>query len=258
MSSLLPTPEPADPVEGQTGHFEHTNWVKRALKALDQGLLRKPAAGVPAGKILGTSATDTWSPLDPSAIGGVPAGVIVAYNGDTAPAGWAICNGQNGTPDLRDRFIVGVSSSKARGARAGVESVKLTAEQSGVPAHTHVAADVDVPHTHSIRREYWRHAHTILNGGRHVHALDLAQDVSVGGGGKRVTGAGSSNNANTEWAAEHTHGMTEAWATPNDFAPTEASSARHGHPVNANVKADAAQAHDNMPPYYALVYIIKL
>ena len=38
---------------------------------------------------------------------GVPRGVIVPYNGTTAPDGWAICDGTNGTPDLRDRFLVG-------------------------------------------------------------------------------------------------------------------------------------------------------
>lgn len=40
MASLLPTPEPPDPVEGALGHFEHTNWVKAALKALDVGTAR--------------------------------------------------------------------------------------------------------------------------------------------------------------------------------------------------------------------------
>lgn len=41
MSSLLPTPEPPDPVEGALGHFEHSNWVKASLKALDQGTVHK-------------------------------------------------------------------------------------------------------------------------------------------------------------------------------------------------------------------------
>lgn len=40
MTSLLPTPEPADPVEGALGHFEHSNWVKQALKNLDAGTAR--------------------------------------------------------------------------------------------------------------------------------------------------------------------------------------------------------------------------
>ena len=39
--SLLPVPEPDDPVEGQLGHFIHTNWVKASLKALDAGTVHK-------------------------------------------------------------------------------------------------------------------------------------------------------------------------------------------------------------------------
>lgn len=37
----------------------------------------------------------------------VPRGVIVSFWGDTAPEGWAFCDGTNGTPDLRHRFIKG-------------------------------------------------------------------------------------------------------------------------------------------------------
>lgn len=46
MSSLLPTPEPADPVEGALGHFEHSNWVKAALKALDAGTVHSAGGAV--------------------------------------------------------------------------------------------------------------------------------------------------------------------------------------------------------------------
>ncbi len=37
----------------------------------------------------------------------LPRGVIVAWTGTTAPAGWALCNGQNGTPNLQGRFVLG-------------------------------------------------------------------------------------------------------------------------------------------------------
>lgn len=39
----------------------------------------------------------------------VPSGVIALWKGSiaTIPAGWLLCNGANGTPDLRDKFIVG-------------------------------------------------------------------------------------------------------------------------------------------------------
>jgi microcystin-dependent protein len=46
MTSLLPTPEPPDPVEGALGHFDHSNWVKAALKALDAGTVHQADANV--------------------------------------------------------------------------------------------------------------------------------------------------------------------------------------------------------------------
>lgn len=39
-------------------------------------------------------------------------GIIVAWTGSNIPAGWALCNGQNGTPDLRGRFIIGTDEYK--------------------------------------------------------------------------------------------------------------------------------------------------
>ena len=51
------------------------------------------------------------------------------------PSGWYLCNGQNGTPDLRDRFIVGAGSSYAVGATGGAAQVTLTVDQ--IPAHEH-------------------------------------------------------------------------------------------------------------------------
>lgn len=42
----------------------------------------------------------------------VPAGVIALWSGavDAIPAGWALCDGTQGTPDLRGRFIVGAGN----------------------------------------------------------------------------------------------------------------------------------------------------
>ena len=46
-------------------------------------------------------------------IAGIPSGVIAIWSGATAaiPSGWVICDGQNSTPDLRDRFVVGATAS---------------------------------------------------------------------------------------------------------------------------------------------------
>lgn len=54
-----------------------------------------------------------------TATNGVPAGGIIMWSGATAPAGWALCDGSNSTPDLRDKFIIGASSTYAAGTSGG-------------------------------------------------------------------------------------------------------------------------------------------
>lgn len=51
-------------------------------------------------------------------------GSIQLWHGTIAsiPARWYLCDGSNGTPDLRDRFIVGAGSSYTPGDKAGVSS----------------------------------------------------------------------------------------------------------------------------------------
>ena len=258
MPSLLPTPWPADPVEGEVGHFDHTLWVKACLIALDNGTLRSPGTDVPAGKLLATTATDTWAAVDPTAVGGVPAGVIVMWSGTTAPDGWALCDGENGTPNLKNRFVLGWGT-RVIGTVAGEENVTLTSNQSGVPNHTHTMQTANAPHSHSINRNWWYHNHYVNPNGNHAHNLDYQQDVALGSpNGKRVTGAGSINNANTTYNGNHDHWTNHAFGTANDMIASESANASHSHTINGNTTQNAAQAHNNMPPYYVLAYIIKL
>lgn len=69
-----------------------------------------------------------------------PIGAIVIWSGteDTIPEGWSICNGQNGTLDLRDKFVLGAGESHSVGESGGSEEVTLTVGQ--MPTHRH-----DVP-----------------------------------------------------------------------------------------------------------------
>lgn len=61
-----------------------------------------------------TGATGPAGPVGPS-------GIIVMWSGSSSaiPAGWALCDGQNGTPDLRDRFVVGAGNAYAAGNTGG-------------------------------------------------------------------------------------------------------------------------------------------
>ncbi len=57
---------------------------------------------------------------------GMPGGVIVMWSGsiDAIPAGWVLCDGRNGTPDLRNRFVLGVGAAEYLGSAGGSGSHK--------------------------------------------------------------------------------------------------------------------------------------
>lgn len=72
-----------------------------------------------------------------SAGGGIPSGGIIIWSGavDAVPPGWVVCDGTNGTPDLRDRFVLGGGGSRAVGSTGGAETHKLTTSET--PSHSH-------------------------------------------------------------------------------------------------------------------------
>jgi microcystin-dependent protein len=75
---------------------------------------------------------------------GIPQGVIVMWSGaiNQIPEGWALCDGFNGTPNLRDRFIVGAGNSYGMGAFGGSNFINLQHSHT-VNSHAHL-----IGHTH--------------------------------------------------------------------------------------------------------------
>ena len=138
----------------------------------------------------------------------IPAGLISIWSGaiGAVPTGWYICDGTNGTPDLRNRFIVGAGSTYSVGANGGsADAITVT--------HTHTATTTttDTGHTHSIGT--------------------TSQTAVVSGGG--LTGYA-------------TTGGTSGSNTALNITATT---------TNANAGTSGTNA--NLPPYWALAYIMK-
>ncbi len=95
----------------------------------------------------------------------LPKGSIIAYNLTSAPSGWTLCDGSNGSPDLRGKFIFGNGGSRGMNSTGGAETVALLEGQ--MPQHTHGASVSDPGHQHHMIEGMG-----IVNAGRSWYARD--------------------------------------------------------------------------------------
>ena len=133
------------------------------------------------------------------------AGMIIIWSGSigSIPAGWVLCNGSNGTPDLRDRFVIAAGSTYAVGATGGTADAIVV-------AHTHTATSV------------------VTDPG-HIHSVNASN--SAGSSAFGTSSGGGSLNTNSSVT-----GITVA---------------------TTNTSTGSSGTGANLPPYYALAYIMK-
>jgi len=177
------------------------------------GAFRLDGTAGASGQILvsaGSGNTPTWGT-------GIPSGVITMWSGTiaTIPSGWLLCNGSSGTPDLRNRFVIGAFSDDSGTAKTTVTG---TSTQTGgtkdaiVVSHTHTATVTDAGHNHTV-----------------VANNQNSQNGSVSGGGS-LPAVGSA----TLTSSTATTGITVA-----------------------NSTTGSSGTDQNLPPYYALAFIMK-
>ena len=81
----------------------------------------------------------------------IPSGSIAMWGNDAIPTGWVLCDGNNGTPNLNDRFIMGAGGAYAVDTRGGTNST-TTLTNSKVPQHRHTGTtgNQSANHTHNF------------------------------------------------------------------------------------------------------------
>lgn len=131
----------------------NTNTAQKITEALYTAMLalvagQIPDASISAAKLDFDPATQTE--LNALAGSNVPVGGIIMYEGafSAIPANWALCDGNNSTPNLADKFITGTTAEIALGVTGGSNNTTLTTTQ--LPAHTHTASTNSTgAHTHT-------------------------------------------------------------------------------------------------------------
>ena len=164
-----------------------------------------PTTGVTVAS--GNAAICVWNGSDFTQAGGIPSGGIVMWSGSIAsiPGGWYLCDGTNGTPNLRDKFVVGAGTTYAVAATGGsADAITVS--------HTHTASVTDPGH---------------------AHLWGTPNSVFGAGGGSYSWGAQGNN-------------------TPQYNTSTATTGISVGISTTGSSGTNA-----NLPPYYALAFIMK-
>lgn len=167
----------------------------------------------------------------------IPIGVILMWSGaiNTIPGGWALCNGSSGTPDLRERFIVG----------AGGDNPEVTGSGYSVNA-TGGSKDAIVP--------YHGHTGSTTEEGSHSHEFKVCTD----GGGNPGNSTPNGGILMDSSATDDT-GPSTSTSPGSDSGEQIAMAGDHTHTVTVSeVGTPGNTVNANLPPYFALAYIMRI
>jgi hypothetical protein len=178
----------------------------------------------------------------------LPKGVILMWYGAiaTIPSGWALCNGDtvNGvtTPDLRNRFVIGAALDDS-GAKTNIEG---TNTQTGGSKNS-----ILVQHSHTGTSEGQSNTHSHSFSGS-------ATSSALGNNGIALTGTGAIEGYTGSAPGNDNYSLTSLSHTHTISGTIGNNSVDHTHEFTTDNAGDNNGLNANLPPYYALCYIMKV
>ena len=154
-----------------------------------------------------------------------------------------MCNGSNGTPDLRGRFVVGYNNNDSLfdvNDTGGSKDATLVSHSHTINNHTHSTTVSGTTSNKSLTGDI-----TKISECYNVAGAATGVFSKKGTGNSPVTGSSSNSpTAGVDFDASHDH----------TFSATGTS----GNPSNTGTNTQGSSATNaNLPPYYALAYIMK-
>jgi hypothetical protein len=84
---------------------------------------------------------------------GVPTGIIILWAESTIPTGWALCDGSNGTIDLRDKFVVGAGTGSNYSVGDAGNGIHKVVGSVTIAGHSLTTAEI-AGHQHALQDKH--------------------------------------------------------------------------------------------------------
>lgn len=177
----------------------------------------------------------------------VPQGTILPWYGklDEIPDGFYLCDGKNGTPDLRNRFLVGAGDTYKLRDIGGEDQVTLTGTQIG--NHYHYWSGMYSTKAQGFA-EFKRSGLKLVKFGYDSNISSLFDAPFPTGNKMTLVFTNNPNSADTSGV-----NLSARLISVSDF-----SSEKMEYITSLAIGTDAKEPHENCPPYYALYYIMKV
>jgi len=194
----------------------------------------------------------------------IPTGFIGMWSGLLAniPSGWALCDGTQGTPDLRDRFVVGAAAGVDPGTTGGASTLSHTGTAVAAHVVTQPAAHVFTQpggHSAHVMTQPSAHADNIA----HVHTQRYFPTTTGGSIGSLAdtSMSGTQTNTGLQTTSQGTGSSLTHTGTAVDAHSAHAGGAVDAHSgtaVDAHAVTQPDSHADSRPPFFALAFIMKL
>ena len=194
-----------------------------------------------------------------------PSGGIILWSGaaNAIPTGWVLCDGQNNTPDLRNRFVVGAGDRYAVDATGGSADAIVVSHSHGPGSlqtnntgdHGHSGNTDDSGNHHHGGGNYQTNTT-----GSHAHRWGTDDEDGAQGTGNPDANGGQTWRAWTDSQGDHYHNINGNSQSEgnHDHNFNTNNSGSHQHNMNGNTGSQGSSGTGaNLPPYYALCYIMK-
>jgi hypothetical protein len=166
----------------------------------------------------GTCTADTFSGNGITPIGG-----IIMWSGGSVPSGWAICDGNNNTPNLKDRFVLSSGDTYSAGSSGGSADAVLVQHD-----HNATSTSTSTTQTETITGTFGSEPYSYAPTGVFSRtASNFGEDQDQGSNGQIMT-----------MDASHDHTTTTTTTT-------------------AIANEGVSGTGKNLPPYYVLAFIMR-